>query len=69
MQWKGKAIAILSEDYCEDPELWEILWRAILASDDAQHAPFLGPVAHGQVQGVEHERSWQTVGSSASLGR
>lgn len=56
MQWKGRGIAILDDDHYDDPELWEILWRAILASDDYQHARSLDPVLYGQVRDVDHER-------------
>jgi hypothetical protein len=48
MQRKGKGIAILAEDHCEDPELWEIFWRAVLAPDDQQNAQSCRTIPHGR---------------------
>ena len=46
MQWKGNDIAILAQDGYEAPELWEILWRAILAGDDRPDAACCLPSPH-----------------------
>ena len=40
---QGKGIAILTQDHCEDPELWEILWRAVLAPEDQPGAKSCRP--------------------------
>lgn len=47
MRWNGKEIATLAEDDYEAPELWAILWQAILARDDQQGAQSDRPVLHG----------------------
>ena len=36
MQRNVSRIAILADDHYDDPLLWEILWRALLAGDDQQ---------------------------------
>jgi hypothetical protein len=36
MQRNVGGIAILTDDHYDDPLLWEILWRALLAGDDHQ---------------------------------
>jgi len=46
MRWKGKEIAILAEDHYEDPELWAILWQAILARHEQQAGASGGPAPH-----------------------
>jgi hypothetical protein len=49
MQSNGGGVAILAEDHYEDPELWRILWRALLASDDHQDSESAGPAPRRQI--------------------
>jgi hypothetical protein len=44
MQRNGGGIAILADDHYEDPELWRILWLALLAGDDGEATGSAGSV-------------------------